>query len=86
METHPLTGLEDLGLVTPHNPRPAVPTLRETEATCDTLDVYVDVDVNQQVLIESAGGDSLPDIPLPYVPRPDVPLPKVCPNGLVGQK
>jgi len=27
----------------------------------------VDVDVDQQLLIESAGGDSLPDVPLPDV-------------------
>jgi len=31
-ETHPLSGLEHLRLVTPQKPRPAVPTLREAEA------------------------------------------------------
>jgi len=69
-ETHPLSGLEHLGLVTPQKPRPAVPTLREAGAAGNTLDVDVDVDVDQQPLMESAGGDSLPDVPLPEA-RPD---------------
>jgi len=87
-ETHTLSGLEFLGLVTPQNPRPAAPTLREAEAAGNTSDV----DVEQQLPGESAGGDglpdgplpdvplpdgSLPDVPLPDVPRPDVPLPDV---------
>ena len=55
-----------------------MPTLREAESAGNTLDV----DVNQQLLIESASGDSLsdvplPDVPLPLVPLPDVPLPDV---------
>jgi hypothetical protein len=96
-ETHPLSGLEHLGLVTPQKPRPAVPTLREAEAAGNTSDV----DVNQQLLIEWAGGDSLsdvplpdvplpdvplPDVPLPDVPLPDVPLPEVRPDGSVGEE
>jgi len=40
--THPLSGLEFLGLVTPHEPRPAVPTLEEAEAAGNTSDVDVD--------------------------------------------
>jgi hypothetical protein len=76
-ETHPLGGLEHWGLVTPQNPRPAVPTQREAEAAGNTSDV----DVDQQLLIESAGGDSLPDVPLP-----DVPLPEVRPAGSVGEE
>jgi hypothetical protein len=56
--------------VTPQKPRPAVPTLREAEAAGNTWDV----DVNQQLRIESAGGDSLSDVPLPDVPLPDVPF------------
>jgi hypothetical protein len=72
-ETHTLSGLEFLGLVTPQKPRPAAPTLREAEAAGNTSDV----DVEQQLLGESAGGDSLPDVPLPDVPLPDVPLPDV---------
>jgi hypothetical protein len=52
---------------------PAAPTRREAEATGNTSDV----DVEQQLLGESAGGDSLPDVPLPDVPRPDVPRPDV---------
>jgi len=71
-ETHPLSGLERLGLVMPQEPRPVVPTQREAEAAGNTSDV----DVDQQLLIESAGGDSLPDVPLPEA-RPD---------GLVGEE
>jgi len=69
--------------VTPQKPRPAAPTLREAEAAGNTSDV----DVEQQLLGESAGGDGhpdgplpdvlLPDVPLPDVPLPDVPLPDV---------
>jgi hypothetical protein len=69
-ETHPLSGLEHLGLLTPQKSCLAVPTLREAEAARNTSDV----DVNQQLLIELAGGDSLSDVPLPDVPLPDVPL------------
>ena len=74
-ETHTLSGLEFLGLVTPQKPHPAAPTLREAEAAGNTLDV----DVDQQLLGESAGGDRLPDVPRPDVPLPDVPLPDVPP-------
>jgi len=101
-QTHPLSALQHLGLVTPQKPRPAVPTLRESEAAGNTSDV----DVNQQLLIESAGDDSLsdvplpdiplldvplpdvplPDVPLPDVPLPDVPLPEVHPDGSVGEE
>jgi len=72
-ETHTLTGLEFLGLVMPQKPRTAAPTLREAKAAGKTSDV----DVEQQLLGESAGGDGLPDGPLPDVPLPDVPLPDV---------
>jgi hypothetical protein len=62
-------------VVTPQTPRPAAPTLREAKAAGNTSDV----DLEQQLLGESADGDSLPDVPLadvalPDVPRPDVPL------------
>jgi len=65
----------------------AVPPLRDAEAAGNTSDV----DVEQQLLIESAGGDSLsdvspPDVPLPDVPLPDVPLNEVYPDGSVGEK
>jgi len=80
-ETHPLSGLEHLGLVTPQKPRPAVPTQREAEEAGSTSDV----DVDQQLLIESAGGDSLPEVPLPTVRLPDVPLPEARPDGSVGE-
>jgi hypothetical protein len=73
VETHKLSGLEFLGLVTTQTPRPAAPTLREAEAARNTSDV----DVEQQLLRESAAGDSHPDVPIPDVPLPDVPLPDV---------
>jgi hypothetical protein len=60
------------------------------------VDVDVDMDVNQQLLIEWAGGDSLPDLLLPDVPLPDVslrdvplpdiPLQEVCLGGSVGEE
>ena len=80
LETHPLSGLEHLGLMTPQKPRPAVPTQREAEVAGNTSDV----DVDQQLLIDSAGSDSLPDVALPDVPLPDVPLPEARPDGSAG--
>ena len=77
--THPLSGLEHLGLARPQEPRPAVPTLREAEAAGNTSDV----DVDQQLLTESAAGDSHPDVPLPDVPLSNVPLSQACPDGSV---
>jgi hypothetical protein len=97
--THPLSGLQHLGRVTPQKLRPAVPTLREAEAAGNSSDVDVDVDVDQQLLIESAGGDSvpnvalsdvalpdvsLPDVAVPVVTLPDVHLPQARPGGSVG--
>ena len=76
-ETHPLSELEHLGRVTPQKRHPAVPTLREAEAAGNTSDV----DVNQQPLIELAGGDSLSDVPLP-----DVPLPEARPDASVRKE
>jgi len=81
-ETHPLSGLEDSGLVTPQKPRLVVPSLRQPEELRNTLDL----DVDQQLLGQSAGGDSLPDIPLPDVPLPDGPLPEALPDGSVGEE
>jgi hypothetical protein len=52
-ETHPLSGLEYLGLVTPEKPRPAVPTMRKAEAAGNTSYVDMDVDVDQQVVTVS---------------------------------
>jgi hypothetical protein len=72
-ETYALSGQEHLGIVTPQKHHPAVPTLREAEAAGNTSGV----DVNHQLLIESAGDDSLSDVPLPDDPLPDVTLPDV---------
>ena len=60
-ETHPVCGMEHVGLVTPQKPCPPVPTQREAEAARNTSDM----DVDQQLLNESVGGESLPDVPLP---------------------
>jgi len=59
-----------------------VPTRREAE----TAGNRSDVDVDQQLLGESAGGDSLPNVPPPDDPLPDVPLPAARPDGLVGEE
>jgi hypothetical protein len=85
-ETHRLSGREHLGIVTPQKPRPAVPTLQEAEDAGNTSDV----DVDQQLLIESAGGDSLPSVSLPDVflpnfPLRDVPLLETRLNGSIGE-
>jgi len=45
-ETHTLSGLEFLGLVTLQKPRPAAPTLREAEVAGNISDV----DVEQQLI------------------------------------
>ena len=91
-ENHTLSGLEFLGLVTPQKPRPAASTLQVAEPAGNTSDV----DVEQQLLGESACGDGLPDgplldvplpnVPLPNVSLPDVPLPEAGPDGLVGEE
>jgi hypothetical protein len=86
-ETHHPSGLENLELVTLQKPRPAVPTLEETEAAGNTSVM----DVNQQRLIKLAGGESLsavplPNVPLYNVPHPNVPLPKAHPDSSVGEE
>ena len=81
-DTHPLSGLEDLRLVTLQNPRPAVPSRRDADVAGNTSDVNVD----QQLLGGSVGGDILPDIPVPNISFPDVPLPEVHPDGSVGEE
>ena len=64
-----------------------MPTSRQADAAGNTSDLGVD----QQQPIESACGDSLPDVPLPDVPPPDVPhpnvpLPEARPDGLVDEE
>jgi len=73
LETHTLSRLEFLWLLMRQKPRPAPPTLREAEAAGNTL--YVDVE--RQLLSQSAGADCLTDSPLPNIPLPTVPLPDV---------
>jgi len=72
-ETHTVSGLEFLRLVMPQKPRQAAPTLREA----GEAEINSDVDLEQQLLGESAGGDSLPDVHLPDVSLPDIPPPDV---------
>jgi len=91
-ETNPLSGKDRLGLVIPRKPHPAVTTLREAEAA----GISLDVDVDQQLLIDSAGSDNLPDVPfsdvplpdvsLPNVPLPDVPLPEARLDSSLGEE
>jgi hypothetical protein len=70
--------LEYLGLVKPQQPRPVWPTLGEAQAARHTSDL----DVAQQLLIESAGGTGLPAVPLPDVPLPNILLTGAHPDGL----
>jgi len=63
-ETHPLGTVEFSGLVMPQKPPPVAPTLGEAEGA----EMTSDVDVDQQLLGESASGDSHPDVSLPDVP------------------
>jgi hypothetical protein len=91
-ETHTLSGLEFLGFVTGQKDLPAVSTLQEAEAAGNISDV----DLEQQLLGASAGGDSppeviLPDVHLPNVPLRDValpvvPLPRARTYGSVGKE
>ena len=76
-ETHSLSGLEHIGFVGGQKPRPVEQTRREAEAAGKTSRV----DVDQQLLGESAGCDSLPNVPLP-----DAPLPEARLDGSVGKE
>jgi len=79
--THPLSGLEFLGFVSPLRIYPMVPTQQEAEAAGNTSDV----DVDQQLLRESAVGDSVPVVPLPDVAILDVHLSETRPDSSVGE-
>jgi hypothetical protein len=86
-ETNTLSGLEFSELLTPQKPRPATQSLREADAAGNILNV----DVEEQLLGESAVGNILPDDPLPNAPLPDDPLPdvphpEVCPDDSVGEE
>jgi len=81
-ETHPPSGQGHMGLVRPHKPRPAVPTLRDAEVTRKSLDV----DMDQQLLGESAGGDSVLYVPVPDDPLPNASLPEVRLDGSMGEE
>ena len=56
---------------------PAAPKLQKAEEPRNTSDV----DVDQQLLGNSAGVERLPTVPLP-----DVHLPEACPESSVGEK
>ena len=87
VQTHSLSELEFSWLVRPQTTTPGAPTRREAEAAG-----YIsDADGDQQLLIQIAGGDSLPNDSLPDVPLPNVPLPhallrEVHRDGLVGKE
>jgi hypothetical protein len=73
--------------MTPEKPCPAVQIMSEAEATGKTSDAVVD----QELVIESVGCNSLPDVPLavvslPDVPIPDVPFPAACPDRSFGEE
>ena len=70
---HPVRGLEHFGRRTSQKPPPAAPNLQEAEAAENTSDV----DMDQQQLSKSAGGDSLCDVPVSDIPLADVPLANV---------
>jgi hypothetical protein len=76
-ETHLITGLEHLRLMMLQRPPLAVPTLGGGEAAASTLDV----DVQKQLLRESAGSNCLAN-----VSHPDAPLTAVGLDGLVGEE
>jgi hypothetical protein len=63
------------------NSHRAVPTVRQSEAATNASDV----DVDQQLLRKSAGGDRLADVPLPNVPLPDAYLTEGSQDGSVGE-
>jgi hypothetical protein len=69
-----------VGLVMTQKPRPPVPSLREPVVSGNTSDVNVE----QQLLGKSAGGNSLPAVPVPDIPLPNVPLPKAPMHSSVG--
>jgi len=60
-QNHPFIGREFLGLLISLTNGPAVPTLRVAETAGNPSDM----DVDQQLLHASAGGNSLPNLPLP---------------------
>jgi hypothetical protein len=78
-------------------PRSAAPTLQDAKAAGNPSDI----DVEQQLLGQSAGGDgphdgtlgdvlfpdvSVPNVPFPNPPLPDVHLPEARPDGSVGEE
>jgi len=71
--THLLSGCVYLRLLIRRKPRPAVTTLEEAVAAGST----VHVDVDQELLIESAGGEILSDVPGAVLLICDVPLPDI---------
>jgi hypothetical protein len=73
-ETHSLTGLEFSRLMTLQQPRQELPMLRAADAAGNTSNV----DVEQHLLRQSAGRDSLPAVPFQDVPLLDIPLPDVA--------
>jgi hypothetical protein len=78
----PLSGLENVELVTTQIPHPVVPSLRSAEVPRNTQDVVV----VPRPFGESVGGESLPDLPLADIPIPDVPLPEECRDCCIDEE
>jgi len=68
-DSHP-QGAAVFGACEAQKPRPAAPTLQQFEASGNTTDV----DVELQLLRELAGANSVHDVHHPDVPLADVPL------------
>jgi len=66
LEIHRFCGLENIELGIPQKTRPAVPTVQEAETAGTTSNV----DMDHQLLIESACGDNRSNLPLPNVHLP----------------
>ena len=66
----------------PQNPCPAAQTLQEDEPARNLSDV----DVDQQLLSKSVGGNSHPHDPHPETPARVVALPEAHSDGLISKK
>jgi hypothetical protein len=82
-ETYPLSWLDHLGQVTTEKPLAGELTLRPSKAVGNTSKVALDVDQDQQMLTESAGGNSLSNGPLPKGPVSNLPVPETHRDGSV---
>jgi hypothetical protein len=66
----------------PHNTHPVVPTVHAAQFPRNTSVV----DVTQDLLRESSGGDSLPDVAPPHIPHSEARLPEVHQDDSGGEE